>query len=179
VIDPLDGTSSYVRGFPTYTVSIGVEVDGVPTIGAVIDAIGRRTSGILGGGAERDGRPVAMSERTSLEGAILATGFAYRPEQRRGEAEVVLHLIAEIADLRRSGSAAFDLCAVATGEVDAYYEMYLAPWDIAGGAAIVRAAGGIVESFEQPDGEVLWVACPPQLFEPMVRLLGGVGLSVA
>jgi len=179
VIDPLDGTACYVRGYPTYTASIGVEIDGSPVVGAVVDAIGRRTSGAIGQGAERDGRPVRMSERTSLEGAVLATGFSYEPRQRLAEAEVVARVIEQIADIRRSGSAAFDFCAVATGEVDAYYEGPLGPWDVAGGAAIVLAAGGVVEAFEQPGGEVLWVASPPQLVEALLALLGDAGLTTS
>lgn len=177
VIDPLDGTASYVRGYPTSCVSIGVEVDGSPLVGAVVDAIGRRTDGVVGLGAERDGRPVRMSERTDLARAVIATGFSFDPRIRVAESEVVTRLIDRIADVRRSGSAAFDLCAVATGEVDAYFEIRLAPWDVAGGTAIVRAAGGVVETFDQPDGEVLWVAAPPGLFEPLLGLLRSAGLA--
>jgi fructose-1,6-bisphosphatase/inositol monophosphatase family enzyme len=177
VIDPLDGTASYVRGYPTSCVSIGVEVDGEPAIGIVVDAIGRRTEGVVGIGATRDGRPIVPSARTSLEGAVLATGFGYRPGQREFEARTLVNLIGRIADIRRSGSAAFDLVAAACGEVDAYFELYLAPWDAAAGRAIVLAAGGAFLQIDQPDGEVLTVASPTQLVEPLLALLSDAGLT--
>ena len=177
VIDPLDGTASYVRGYPTSCVSIGVEVDGEPAIGVVMDAIGRRTEGVVGQDAVRDGRPIRPSTRTSLEGAVLATGFGYEVAQREAEARTLVDLIGRIADIRRSGSAAFDLVAAASGEVDAYYELFLAPWDAAAGCAIVLAAGGAFRQFEQPDGEVLTVASPIQLLEPLLRLLSEAGLE--
>jgi len=178
VIDPLDGTASYVRGYPTSCVSIGVEVDGEPAIGVVLDAIGRRTEGVVGEGAVRDGRPIRPSARATLEGAVLATGFGYAVAQREAEARTLVDVIGRIADIRRSGSAAFDLVAAACGEVDAYFELFLAPWDSAAGHAIVLAAGGAFRQFEQPDGEVLTVASPLQLLEPLLGLLESAGLTV-
>ena len=97
----------------------------------------------------------------------MATGFGYDAKMRVREAETLGRLIDRIADIRRSGSAAMDLCAVACGEVDAYYELHLAPWDTAAGAVIVEAAGA-----------VLTVALPKQLLEPVLGLLGDAGLSV-
>lgn len=178
VIDPLDGTASYVRGYPGYAASIGVEMDGMPVVGVVVDALGRRTEGIVGIGAERDGRLARPSERATLEGAVLATGFGYQPEMRVAEARALTTIVARVADIRRSGSAAMDLCAVACGEVDAYYELHLAPWDVAAGRAIVLASGSIFRRFDQPDGEVLSVAAPEPLFEPLVELLRQAGLNV-
>jgi myo-inositol-1(or 4)-monophosphatase len=177
VIDPLDGTASYVRGYPTSCVSIGVEIGGEPAIGVVLDAIGRRTEGVVGEGSVRDGRPITPSARTTLEGAVLATGFGYEVEQRVAEARTLVDMIGRIADIRRSGSAAFDLVAAACGEVDAYFELFLAPWDAAAGRAIVLAAGGAFRQVEQPDGEVLTVASPTQLLEPILALLSDAGLT--
>ena len=179
VIDPLDGTASYVRGYPGYAVSIGVEVDGRPAVGVVQDALGRVTLGVAGGGAERDGRPVRPSERSTLAESVLATGFGYDPEMRIREARTLAELIGHVADIRRSGSAAMDLCAVASGEVDAYFELHLAPWDTAAGAVVVEAAGAVFRQFEQPDGERLTVASPVGLLEPMLGLLGDAGLKVS
>jgi myo-inositol-1(or 4)-monophosphatase len=179
VIDPLDGTASYVRGYPTSCVSIGVEVDGEPALGVVLDAIGRRTEGVVGEGAVRDGRPIRPSARTTLEGAVLATGFGYEVAQREAEARTLANLIGRVADIRRSGSAAFDLVAAASGEVDAYYELFLAPWDASAGRAIVLAAGGAFLQLEQPDGEVLTVASPLQLLEPLLALLDEAGLATS
>ncbi len=178
VLDPLDGTASYVLGYPGYAVSIGVEVDGRPAIGVVIDALGRRTEGVAGLGTVRGGVQVRPSRRTVLEGAVLATGFGYAPAMRVAEARILSGIIDRVADIRRSGSAAFDLCAVACGEVDAYYELHLAPWDIAAGRVIVEAAGARFRRFAQPNGEVLTVAAPVRLLEPLLALLEQAGLSV-
>jgi myo-inositol-1(or 4)-monophosphatase len=178
VIDPLDGTASYVRGYPGYAVSIGIEVDGRPAVGVVQDALGRVTVGVAGGGAERDGRPVRPSERSTLAESVLATGFGYDPEMRIREARTLAELIGHVADIRRSGSAAMDLCAVASGEVDAYFELHLAPWDTAAGAVVVEAAGAVFRQFDQPDGERLTVAAPVGLLESMLGLLGDAGLKV-
>lgn len=178
VIDPLDGTASYVRGYPGYAASIGVEVDGVPAVGVVVDALGRRTEGIVGARAERDGLWARPSERTTLHGAVIATGFGYQADMRTAEARALTTIVARVADIRRSGSAAMDLCAVACGEVDAYYELHLAPWDIAAGRAIVEASGAVFRRFDQRDGEVLTIAAPEQLFEPLVEVLREAGLDV-
>ena len=178
VLDPLDGTASYVRGYPGFGVSIGIEVDGRPSVGVVIDALGRTTVGVAGRPAARDDVPVRPSQRTALADSVLATGFGYDAAMRVREAETLGRIIDRIADIRRSGSAAMDLCAVAYGEVDAYYELHLAPWDTAAGAVIVEAAGAVFRQIDQPDGEVLTIAVPTQLLEPLLGLLGDAGLTV-
>ena len=177
VIDPLDGTASYVRGYPGYAASIGVEIGDEPTVGVVVDALGRRTEGVAGRAALRDGRAATPSTVDRLNEAVLATGFGYEPAKRVAEARVLEGVIGRVADIRRGGSAAMDLCAVATGEVDAYYELHLAPWDVAAGRVIVEAAGGIFRQFPQSDGETLTVASPPGLLEPILDLLRSAGLS--
>ena len=178
VLDPLDGTASYVRGYPGFGVSIGIEVDDRPSVGVVIDALGRTTVGVAGRPAARDDVPVRPSQRTALADSVLATGFGYDAAMRVREAETLGRIIDRIADIRRSGSAAMDLCAVAYGEVDAYYELHLAPWDTAAGAVIVEAAGAVFRQIDQPDGEVLTVAVPTQLLEPLLGLLGDAGLTI-
>jgi len=178
VLDPLDGTASYVRGYPGFGVSIGIEVDDCPSVGVVFDALGRTTVGVAGRPAARDDVPVRPSQRTALADSVLATGFGYDAAMRVREAETLGRIIDRIADIRRSGSAAMDLCAVAYGEVDAYYELHLAPWDTAAGAVIVEAAGAVFRQIDQPDGEVLTVAVPTQLLEPLLGLLGDAGLTV-
>jgi myo-inositol-1(or 4)-monophosphatase len=177
VIDPLDGTASYVRGYPGYAASIGVELDGEPAVGVVVDALGRRTEGVAGRGTLRDGRAAKPSDVDGLRDAVLATGFGYDAAKRVAEARVLEQVIGRVADIRRSGSAAMDLCAVATGEVDAYYELHLAPWDVAAGRVIVEAAGGVYREFPQPNGATLTVASPAGLLEPFLRLLRSAGLS--
>jgi myo-inositol-1(or 4)-monophosphatase len=177
VIDPLDGTASYVRGYPGYCSSIGVEIDGEATIGVTVDARGVRTEGVVGVGAVRDGRPVRPSTRAELATSIVATGFGYDPEERARQARVATRILPRVADIRRSGSAAFDLVASACGEVDAYYEVGLNPWDLCAGMAIVHAAGGICRSIPQPEGGRLVVSAPRQLFGPLLELLDGAGLT--
>jgi myo-inositol-1(or 4)-monophosphatase len=178
VIDPVDGTASYVRGYPGYCVSIGVEVDGDPTVGVVVDARGIRTEAIVGVGAWRGEQPILPSERTDLAHCVFATGFGYDPEERERQAHVLAYVLPRIADIRRGGSAAFDLVASACGEVDGYYEIGLNPWDLCAGQAIVRAAGGICESIPQGDGRTLVVSTPAQLFEPLRALLAEAGYVV-
>ncbi len=178
VLDPLDGTASYVRGYPGFGVSIGIEVDDRPSVGVVIDALGRTTVGVAGRAAARDDEPARPSQRTALADSVVATGFGYDAAMRVREAETLGRIIDRVADIRRSGSAAMDLCAVACGEVDAYYELHLAPWDTAAGAVIVESAGAVFRQIDQPDGEVLTVAVPTQLLEPLLGLLGDAGLTV-
>jgi myo-inositol-1(or 4)-monophosphatase len=179
VIDPLDGTASYVRGYAGYCVSIGVEVGGEAAVGVIVDSRGVRTEGVRGAGAVRGGRPIRPSRREDLASAVLATGFGYDPRERARQVRVVGVVLPRIADIRRSGSAAWDLAAAASGEVDAYYEVGLSPWDLCAGRAIVEAAGGIVRVIPQPGGRDLVVAAPPQLVEPLLALLAEAGLEVA
>jgi myo-inositol-1(or 4)-monophosphatase len=178
VIDPLDGTASYVRGYPGFGVSIGIEVDAHPSVGVVVDALGRTTVGVAGQGAQRGEVRARLSERTALRDSVIATGFGYDSAMRVREAATLALIIDRIADVRRSGSAAMDLCSVACGEVDAYYELHLAPWDTAAGSVIVEAAGAVFRQIDQPDGEVLTLAVPTQLLEPLLGLLDEAGLAV-
>jgi myo-inositol-1(or 4)-monophosphatase len=178
VIDPVDGTASYVRGYPGYCVSIGIEVAEVPTIGVVVDARGVRTEGVVGVGAWRGDQPIRPSERTDLAHCVFATGFGYDPEERERQAKVLGYLLPRIADIRRGGSAAFDLVASACGEVDGYYEIGLNPWDLCGGQAIVHAAGGICESIPQGGDRRLVISTPAQLYEPLKALLAEAGYTV-
>ncbi len=179
VIDPLDGTANYVRGYPGYCVSVGVEVDGEAAVGVVVDSLGVRTEGVRGVGALRHGRPVRPSERRDLTASVIATGFGYDPEARARQARVAAVVLPRVADIRRTGSAALDLVAAACGWVDAYYEVGIAPWDLCGGRAIVEAGGGIVRTFAQPEGDELTVASPTQLLEPLLALLAEAGLRTS
>jgi myo-inositol-1(or 4)-monophosphatase len=176
VVDPLDGTANFVRGYPSYCVSVGVEVDGEAVVGVVVDSLGVRTEGVRGAGATRDGRPIRPSMRSDLAGAVLATGFGYDPEARARQAKVAAVVLPRVADIRRAGSAAWDLVAAASGEVDAYYEVGIAPWDLCGGRAIVEAAGGVVRTLPQAEGDDLVVASPRQLLDPLLGLLAEAGL---
>ncbi|MDX6584026.1 MAG: monophosphatase [Solirubrobacterales bacterium] len=164
VIDPIDGTTNYLYGHPGYAISIAVEVDGKVAAGVVEDPIHReRFAATRGGGATRNGAPVRVSDETELGSALVATGFGYEPAARVAQAQLLARLIGSIRDIRRMGAAAVDLCSVACGRVDAYYERGLNHWDLAAGSLIAAEAGATVD--ELGDGTV--IAAPPALFEAL------------
>jgi myo-inositol-1(or 4)-monophosphatase len=145
VIDPLDGTTNYVYGYPAYAVSIAVEIDGQPQVGVVFDSsAGRMYRGISGFGAVCDELPIHVREQPDLATALVATGFSYEAAQRERQGAVVARVLGRVRDIRRGGTAALDLCHVAAGHVDAYWELDLSPWDYAAGSVIARAAGAEV-----------------------------------
>lgn len=173
VIDPLDGTTNYLYGYPSWAVSIAAEAlpnpsEGVAAqvvAGVVVDAAhGEAFTATAGGGAYRDGKPIACSRPSDLSRALVATGFAYSPARRRAQAEILVDVLPQVRDIRRGGSAAVDLCAVACGRVDAYYERGLAWWDLAAGSLIAREAGAVVSSLEgdtEPRTGSIMAAAPP------------------
>jgi len=145
VIDPLDGTTNYIYGYPAYAVSIAVEVEGQPQIGVVYDSsAGHLYRAISGFGAACDDQPIRAREEPDLSTALVATGFSYEAAQRESQGAVVAQVLGRVRDIRRGGTAALDLCHVAAGHVDAYWELDLSPWDHAAGAVIARAAGAEV-----------------------------------
>jgi myo-inositol-1(or 4)-monophosphatase len=147
VVDPLDGTTNYLYGLASWCVSVGVELDGVPVVGVVsAPVLGERYVGIAGAGASVNGRRLAVSAEDQLGRALVATGFGYAPARRAYQGAVVAALLPRIRDVRRSGSAALDLCSVAAGRVDAYWEVGVQPWDVCAGTVIVREAGGSVDA---------------------------------
>lgn len=144
VIDPIDGTTNYVYRHPLFCVSIGVEVNGVGVAGAVCaPMLGDTYTGRLGGGAFRNGQPISVSAETELGKALVGTGFAYLSEYRAHQGRRLAGLAAQIRDLRRGGSAALDLCFLADGRLDAYYEDGLNPWDECAGLVIATEAGAV------------------------------------
>lgn len=145
VVDPIDGTVNYLYGFPWYAVSLAAQVDGRSVAGAVVEpASGRVWSAAEGGGATLDGNPLQVSSPSRFDLALIGTGFAYSLPRRKAQAEVAGQLLGEVRDIRRSGSAALDLCAVAAGWLDGYYEVGLNRWDWAAGALIAAEAGARV-----------------------------------
>lgn len=150
VIDPLDGTSNYLRGFPHWCVSIALVEDGEPIHGVIFDPLRNELfTATRGGGAQLNERRIRIGERRDLGGAMLATGFAPRERARAGaQLECIRQLLRDAEDVRRTGSAALDLAYVACGRVDAYFEAGLKPWDIAAGVLLVREAGGRVADFK-------------------------------
>lgn len=176
VIDPLDGTTNYLYGYPAYAVSIAAEIEGEVVAGAVFDAAhGQCYSAALGEGACRDGSGLAVSGQAALAAALVGTGFGYDSGQRARQGAVLAGVVPRVRDIRRSGSAALDLCYVASGRYDAYFELGLGPWDWAAGALIVREAGGRTLLRERDGRIALVIAAGPALFEPLERLVVASG----
>lgn len=151
VIDPIDGTTNYIYELPAWSVSIGVEVAGIPTVGVVVaPALGETFFGVRGEGAKliAKGKSLSLKANTIdfLADALVVTGFSYLAADRGNQADAVFELLPMVRDIRRLGSAALDLSYVAAGRVDAFYEQGLNHWDYAAGALIAREAGARVES---------------------------------
>ena len=146
IVDPIDGTTNFVFGLPAWGCSIAVTRGDTILAGAVhLPALRETYSAALGKGASLNGNNLTSSQSTSLHTALVATGFAYDSQRRSQQGALVAKLLPQIRDIRRSGSAAYDLCCVAAGTVDAYYEHGLSIWDIAAGVLIAREAGAKVE----------------------------------
>jgi len=149
VIDPVDGTTNLLYDLPGFSVSIGVEVDGVPTAGAVFDPIRDELFvASRGNGATRNGESISPTTLTELDKALLATGFSYSPDDRLHQAHALTTVLPNVRDIRRNGGAALDFCSVACGRVDAYFERGIKPWDGAAGRVIASEAGAVVEMAE-------------------------------
>jgi myo-inositol-1(or 4)-monophosphatase len=149
VIDPLDGTSNYLRGIPHWCVSIALVENGEPQHGVVFDPLRNELFvASRGAGAVLNDRRIRVAERKDLAGAMLATGFPPRERARAGaQLTCIRGLLDTAEDIRRTGSAALDLAYVAAGRVDGYFEAGVKPWDIAAGMLLVREAGGRVADF--------------------------------
>ncbi|MFJ1968914.1 inositol monophosphatase family protein [Streptomyces sp. NPDC087903] len=182
VIDPLDGTVNYLYDLPTWAVSIAAEQDGETVVGVVAAPMrGETYHAVRGGGAWATGawegeRELACRPAPPLDQALVSTGFNYVQEVRSHQAEVARKLIPLLRDIRRSGSAAVDLCDVAAGRLDGYYERGLNAWDLAAGDLIAREAGALTggRPGERPARD-LAVAATPGVFEPLQRLLEDFG----
>lgn len=182
VIDPLDGTVNYLYGLPTWAVSIAAEQDGETVVGVVAAPMrGETYHAVRGGGAWATGawqgeRALACRPAPPLDQALVSTGFNYVTEVRAHQAGIAARLIPVLRDIRRGGSAAIDLCDVACGRLDGYYERGLNAWDFAAGDLIAREAGALTggRPGERPSRE-LTVAGSPGVFEPLQRLLEELG----
>ena len=146
VIDPLDGTTNYAHGYPRFCVSIGVEREGVRTVGVVYDPLlDECYQAVRGEGARLNGRPIRVSDESELGRALVATGFAY--DVRKSPQDNLDHfaqMVKTARAIRRDGSAALNLCYVAAGRFDGFWELKLHAWDVAAGLLIVEEAGGRV-----------------------------------
>jgi myo-inositol-1(or 4)-monophosphatase len=167
VIDPLDGTVNFLHGVPVFAVSIAAAVDGEVVAGAVIDVLRSELfTAHLGGGACLDGEPIAASGCTSLAEALVTTGFSHRADERIRQAEVARRLLPLAGDLRCFGSAALELCWVACGRVDAYYQRDTELWDRAAGALIAAEAGADVE-LPCPENDDLAIVAGTGIFDEL------------
>ncbi len=179
VLDPIDGTVNFVYGIPSYSVSVAAQVDGVSVAGAVADVVGERLySAATGLGAhvtDAEGtRPLRCGAVDDLSLALVGTGFAYSTRRRTVQAELVSKILPMVRDVRRIGSAALDLCMVAAGRLDAYYEHGLHVWDAAAGALIAAEAGARVVLPEPGDPErnaALVVAAAPGIADELLAAL--------
>ncbi|OMC13844.1 inositol monophosphatase family protein [Mycobacterium sp. SP-6446] len=179
VLDPIDGTVNFVYGIPAYAVSVAVQVDGVSVAGAVADVVaGRVYSAANGLGAHvTDGRgthALRCSTVDDLSMALLGTGFGYSRRRRATQAALLARMLPVVRDVRRIGSAALDLCMVAAGRLDAFYEHGLQAWDSAAGALIAAEAGARV-LLPAPNGSVggtgLVVAAAPGIADELLAAL--------
>jgi myo-inositol-1(or 4)-monophosphatase len=178
IIDPLDGTTNFTRGIPHYCVSIACEYRGQIEHAVVLDPIRREEfTASRGRGAQLNGRRIRVSERKSLDGALVATGI---PFKSRCEAHIPAYMrslqavVEQTAGARRAGSAALDLAYVAAGRFEAYWEMALAPWDLAAGTLLVREAGGLASDFNGGNGymESGHIVCGnPKCFKAVLQLV--------
>lgn len=183
VLDPIDGTVNYLYNLPAYAVSVAATVtDGAPgTMSdgrrAIAGAVYVPTTGELftawhGGGAYLDGARLSGPAETELLSTLLATGFGYTVERRTEQVEILRQVLPRVRDIRRMGSAAVDLCMLAAGRLDAYYERGLQPWDYAAAALIARESGAVVRGLgENAPGEELLIAGTPAITSELAGII--------
>jgi myo-inositol-1(or 4)-monophosphatase len=183
IVDPLDGTVNYLYELPGWAVSVAAEVGGVIVAGAVCVPLQRSTfTATLGGGAWLESawegsspRRLACNREVALSDALVATGFGYSSRQRADQGRVVAEVLPRVRDIRRAGAAAVDLCSVAAGRVDAYYEEGRQPWDIAAGGLVAREAGALTGDLRGEDaGSAMTLAASPGLFDELRDLLASL-----
>ncbi len=178
MVDPLDGTTNYVHRFPIFCISIGLMWGGELVLGLVdMPMLGVTYKAVKGGGAFRNDQPIRVSERGELRDALLATGFFRdQPEVLHEQLEIFKKLVFEARGIRRAGAAAYDLCLVADGVFDAFWEKNLKPWDTAAGTVLVREAGGLVTTYGgdpyRTDRDTI-LAASPALHSTMLKYMRG------
>lgn len=184
VVDPIDGTVNFLYGIPAFAVSVAVQIDGVSVAGAVVDVSLRTTySAHRGGGATMSTNDGAVSDLasnsvTELSMALVATGFGYGAQRRKVQGRLIADILPQVRDIRRIGSAALDLCMVATGRVDAHFEHGLSPWDWAAGSLIAEEAGAVIRipgpKSTSASGEIVY-ACAAGIADEFAGMLGRCG----
>ncbi len=181
VLDPIDGTVNYLYGLPSWAVSVAAEIDGVTVVGVVVaPALGETFVAQQGRGAylhdEHGRHRLHVNDPVDLSTALVATGFGYTVERRTGQARVVEQVLPRVRDIRRGGACSVDLCSLAAGRVDAYYERGPHAWDLAAGGLVAREAGARIEGLHgAPAGDDLIIAAGQHLFRPLHDLLAEHG----
>ena len=180
-VDPIDGTTNYLYGSPLYAVSIGVaDGDGMVAGAVVAPVLGETFTATRGGGAFLNGERIVVNPPTDLARALVATGFGYAAERRAYQSAVVAHLLPLVRDLRRGGAASLDLCWVACGRLDAYFEEGLNWWDMAAGELIAREAGAVASDYRGgPARPSDLLVCAPAIAAPLRTLLATAGATPA
>ncbi len=173
VVDPIDGTVNYLYGLPEWAVSIAAEVDGHVVAGVVAaPALGETWTATLGGGAHLDGRRLSRGPGVALDRALVGTGFSYEARERAVQGALLAQVLPRVRDVRRAGSAALDLCSVAGGRLDAYFERGTHHWDVAAAALVAREAGARVGGLHgAPESEDLVLAAAEPLYGALHDLL--------
>jgi myo-inositol-1(or 4)-monophosphatase len=181
VLDPIDGTVNYLYDLPGWAVSVAAEIDGVTVVGVVAaPSLGETYVAVRGRGARlHDAHGVhtlRVNNPVELPDALVATGFGYTAERRAAQGRVVEQVLPRVRDIRRAGACAIDLCLVAAGRVDAYYERGPHAWDFAAGGLVAHEAGARIEGLRgAPAGEDLVLAAGQHLFRPLHDLLESLG----
>ena len=173
VLDPIDGTVNYLYGIPQWAVSLGVEDADGTAVAVVFDpSKGEVWQAVRGGGAVLDGEPLRCSSCSDLTLALVGTGFGYDARRRAAQARALPDLLPRVRDLRRLGAGSLDLCGVAAGRLDAYFEQGLSPWDLSAGGLIATEAGAAVGGLRgRPAGGDLVIAAAPGVFDALHDLL--------
>ena len=182
IIDPIDGTVNFLYGLPQYAVSIAVEVDGEVVAGVVID-VAKRLEYVARPGADGvvvatcNDRPIAVRDPAPLSQRLVGTGFSYTAEVRGVQAAAVARLLPEVRDIRRLGSCALDLCAVASGLLDGYVEEGVNLWDHAAAGLVARAAGATTRELVGASGGTLLVCGPAHGFDDLLAAVERAGFA--
>lgn len=172
-VDPIDGTVNFIYGLPFWATSIAVVDERGPVAGAVCaPVLGETYSAARQQGADLNGRPLGLDGARALADSLVGTGFSYSGDVRAEQSRVLAELLPHVRDIRRLGSAALDLCMVASGRLDGYFERGLNSWDRLAGELIVTEAGGVVSgpAGGPPDGELIVASCP-SVHGDLVRLV--------
>lgn len=178
VVDPLDGTTNYIHDYPLFATSVAFEEQGVVQVGAVyIPLLNQLFTGAKGVGSFLNGAPIEVSGRESLSDSLVSTGFPYEQEEVKRALQYFNALVRNTRGIRRDGAAAIDLCYVAAGKYDAFWEIGLSPWDVAAGSLIVEEAGGMItdlmgSNFSIYDSEAI-VSSNGEVHQQLLRFLEG------